>query len=135
MKEDKAARVEDRLAELISHRDPHITRRPATPILDQQSRLIGIITRGAVVRTLEGGANGTTVLDGGSRDLIVAFPNKLLHNVIVKVLRNDVGRLTVVSRDDVRQHSGYLGRANLITARLRRVDEEQVRESGLLAEA
>jgi chloride channel protein, CIC family len=46
------------------------------------------------------------------------------------MLRNDIGRLPVVSREDLKHLVGYLGRANLMTARLRQLDEEHLRERG-----
>jgi CBS domain-containing protein len=46
------------------------------------------------------------------------------------MLRNDIGRLPVVSRNDARRLVGYLGRANLMTARLQQLDEEHLRERG-----
>jgi hypothetical protein len=46
------------------------------------------------------------------------------------MLRNDVGRLPVVERDDPRKMVGYLGRAGILAARLKRLDEEHVREAG-----
>jgi CBS domain-containing protein len=123
------------LADLIAQRDPEIARRQGTPIVDEQNRLVGIITRGDVVRALEAGPNGTTVLDAGSRDLIVAYPDEVLHDAVTKMVRNNVGRLPVVDRNDERHLIGYLGRASVMTARLRRVEEEHFRETGLLAGA
>mgnify|MGYP000873798504 CR=1 FL=1 len=43
-----------------------------------------------------------------------------------------VGRLPVVDRQNPHQLVGYLGRATILAARLRRVEEEEVRESGWL---
>ncbi len=48
------------------------------------------------------------------------------------MLRNDIGRLPVVSRENPREVVGYLGRAVVMTARLHRMKEEQERESGWL---
>ncbi len=122
------------LSDLIAHRDPQLTRRQGIPIVDDEGRLAGIITRGDVLRAIEqgAGANGdTTVLDAGSRRLVVAYPDELLHEAVTKMLRNDLGRLPVVTREDPRRLVGYLGRASVMAARLRRHDEEHVREQGL----
>src|SRR5262249_2887172 len=92
-------------------------------------QLVGIITRGDVLRALEeGSSNGTTVLDAGSHDVIVAFPDEVLHEAAMKMLRNNIGRLPVVRRQDPRFVVGYLGRSHLMEAHLRQLEEEQVRE-------
>jgi hypothetical protein len=46
------------------------------------------------------------------------------------MLRYNVGRLPVVERADDRRVIGYLGRPGIMAARLRRIDEEYVREPG-----
>ena len=48
------------------------------------------------------------------------------------MLRNNIGRLLVVRRDDPEHLAGYLGRATILAARLRKIDEEQLREPGWL---
>jgi hypothetical protein len=47
------------------------------------------------------------------------------------MLRHNIGRLLVVSRQNSRRLIGYLGRANLMTARVRQLEEEHFRERGL----
>jgi H+/Cl- antiporter ClcA len=119
------------LSDRIAQRDPQVADRQGLPIVDENQRLVGIITRGDVLRALDQGADGnTTVLEAGSRDLIVAYPDEILHDAVTKMLRNDIGRLPVVSRQDHHRLVGYLGRANLMEARLRQLDEEHVRERG-----
>ena len=121
------------LSDRIAQRDPLVADRQGLPIVDEQQRLVGIITRGDVLKALDQGANGdTTVLAAGSRELIVTYPDEVLHDAVNKMLRNDIGRLPVVSREDRHRLVGYLGRANLMTARLRQLDEEHLRERGAL---
>jgi CIC family chloride channel protein len=120
------------LSDLIAHRDPKLTRRQGIPVVDEEGRLAGIITRGDVLRAIELGADGdTTVLDAGSRRLVVAYADELLHEAVNKTLRNDIGRLPVALREDPHKLVGYLGRASVMAARLRRHEEEHVREQGL----
>lgn len=120
------------LSDLIAHRDPKLTRRQGIPVIDEEGRLTGIITRGDVLRAIEQGENGdTTVLDAGSRNLVVTYPDELLHEAVSRMLRNDIGRLPVVTREDPHRLVGYLGRAGVMAARLRRHEEEHVREQGL----
>ncbi|MBV9956873.1 MAG: CBS domain-containing protein [Acidobacteria bacterium] len=82
---------------------------------------------------LVAGADGnTTVLDAGTRELIVSYPDDILHEAVSKMLRHDIGRLPVVDRQDKHKLIGYLGRAGVMAARLRLHEEEHVREQGLL---
>src|SRR5918911_1091161 len=121
------------LSDRIAHHDPVLTKRQALPILDDAGQLVGIITRGDVLQALEQGTKGTTtVLEAGSRDLVVTYPDELLHEAVTKMLRNDIGRLPVVSRQNPRELLGYLGRASVMAARLRRLEEEHIREQGLM---
>jgi CBS domain-containing protein len=117
------------LSDRIAQHDPQVTRHEGLLIVDKNQQLVGIITRGDVLQALEqGGNNGTTVLDAGSRDLIVSFPDEVLHEAAVKMLRNNIGRLPVVRRQDSRSVVGYLGRRNLMAAHLRQLEEEHIRE-------
>ena len=121
------------LSDKLAQRDPLLSRRQGTFILDDSDRLVGIITRGDVVRGLEHAeANKLTVLQAGSQNLIVCHPDDVLHDAVAKMIRNDIGRLPVVSRTDPHQVIGYLGRANIMTARLRRLEEEHDRQPGWL---
>lgn len=124
------------LSDRIAQRDPRLSRRQAVAIVDDEGKLAGIITRGDVLRAIEQGADGnTTVLDAGTRRLIVAYPDELLGEAVTKMLRHDIGRLPVVTREDPRRLVGYLGRASVMAARLRRLEEEQVREQGIVFNA
>jgi CBS domain-containing protein len=121
------------LSTRIAHGDPEITRHQAIPIVDDQNRLVGIITRGDVFRALGQDPGGSmTVLEAGSKRLLVTFPDSLVDDALTTMLRNNVGRLPVVSREDPSHLVGYLGRATILAARLRRLDEEQEREPGWL---
>jgi CBS domain-containing protein len=88
-----------------------------------------MITRGDVLRALE--QNPTAmVFDACSRNVVVTYPDETLHDASEKMLRYNVGRLPVVERADDRRVIGYLGRPGIMAARLRRIDEEYVREPG-----
>jgi CBS domain-containing protein len=78
---------------------------------------LAIITRGDILRALEQDSNSnTTVLSAGSRDVLVIFPDEVLYEAATKMLRNNIGRLPVVSRLDGRRLVGYLGRSHLMKA-------------------
>jgi H+/Cl- antiporter ClcA len=121
----------DELAEKIAKHDPAVSHHQGLFIVDEDGKLAGIITRGDVLRALDEHPSGTvSVLEAGSRDLMVAFPDELISEASNKMLRNDVGRLPVVDRADPRKLVGYLGRQGVMAARLRRLHEEHVREPG-----
>lgn len=117
------------LSDRIARGDPNLTSRQGTPIVDAEGKLVGIITRGDVVRALEQNGQGDmTVLQAGSRNLIVAFPDEPMREAVARMLKYDIGRLPVVSRRDSRQLVGYIGRSGIMKARLRRFEEEDIRE-------
>ncbi len=120
------------LSDRIARHDPDLIKRQGTLIVDNENHLVGIITRGDVVRSLEQSPDGTTVLEAGTRNLVVTYPDEILHTAITRMVRNDIGRLPVVERENPRRVLGYLGRSSVMTARLRRLEEEHDREVGWL---
>jgi len=126
----KVADFSDRVAK----RDPRLSRRQGTIIVDDSGALCGIITRGDLLRAIEQYEDdpNMTVVEAGSRNLIVAYPDEILFEAIDKMVRHDIGRLPVVDREHPRQVVGYLGRAAVMTARLHRHREEHEREPGWL---
>jgi CIC family chloride channel protein len=124
------------LAERIARHDPEFTRHQAFPILDENGMLAGMITRGDVLRALEATREPTMVVqEAGSKSLLVAYPDEFLSTALHRLLRNNIGRLPVVSREEPRKLVGYLGRADILSARLRRVEEESVRDTGFWGKA
>jgi chloride channel protein, CIC family len=119
------------LSDRIARRDPAVSQHQGLVILDKDGKLAGIITRGDVMRALDKDPAGSmSVLDAGTRNVIVTYPNEILHEASAKMLRNNIGRLPVVDRSDPRQVVGYLGRPGIMAARLRRLEEEHVLEPG-----
>jgi chloride channel protein, CIC family len=118
------------LAERVARHDPAVARHEAWLILDDGS-LAGIITRGDLVRAFDKDSSGTmTVQQAGSTRLVVTYPDELVSEAAAKMLRNDIGRLPVVERANQRWVVGYLGRSGVMAARLRRFQDEHVREPG-----
>jgi H+/Cl- antiporter ClcA/CBS domain-containing protein len=118
--------VAGRLSGKLAHRD-------AFPLLDAAGRLAGIVTRADILAAAERGEGEATLLEAGSDAPLVAHPDETLHEAVSRMLRNDVGRLPVVSRDEPGRLVGYLGRAGVLSARLHRLREEHEREPGWLA--
>jgi CBS domain-containing protein len=119
------------LAERIGKHDPLVTRHQGVLIVDEKQQLAGIITRSDLMSAMEKDPSGeTTVLDAGSRNPVVTYPDEVLYDAAARMLRVGVGRLPVVGRDDPKKVVGYLGRSGIMAARLRRLDEEGVRDPG-----
>lgn len=119
------------LADRIARREPEVSRHQAMFILDADGKLAGVITRGDVLRALDEDPKGTmSVLQASTRELIVTYPDEVLHEASVKMLRKNIGRLPVVDRADSRRVVGYLGRPGIMAARLSRMEDEHVREPG-----
>jgi CIC family chloride channel protein len=119
------------LSDRIARRDPAVWRHQGMFVLDSDGKLAGVITRGDVMRSLDADPSGaSSVLDAGTRNVIVTYPDETLHQASAKMLRNNIGRLPVVERKDPRKVIGYLGRPGIMAARLRRLEDEHVREPG-----
>jgi chloride channel protein, CIC family len=119
------------LSDRIAQGDSELNRRQGTLIVDDQNQLVGIITRGDIVRALRQNQTAEmTVAEAGSTELTVAFPDETLHAVLTKMLNRDVGRLPVVERNNPTRLVGYLGRAAILSARMRIHEEENIHQRG-----
>jgi CIC family chloride channel protein len=119
------------LAERIARHDPAVARHEALLILDDAGKLAGIITRGDLLRALDKDPSGSVqVQDAGSTRLVVTYPDALVSDAAARMLRHNIGRLPVVDHSDSAKAVGYLGRSGVMAARLRRFQDEHVREPG-----
>ncbi len=119
------------LSDMIAQGDSLVASRQGTIIVDDENRLAGIITRGDLLQALRKDKSGKmTVLEAGTRNPLVTYPDEPLHAAITKMLQADVGRLPVVDPGNPQNVIGYLGRASILSARMRVHEEEHVREKG-----
>jgi chloride channel protein, CIC family len=119
------------LSDRIAKGDPALSGRHGTFLLDPAGKLVGLITRGDLMRALQsGGAETQSALAVGKTDVVVTYPDEPLHDALAKMLKHDIGRLPVVSREDPGRVLGYLGRAEILAARSRHHEAEEVREQG-----
>ena len=115
----------------VTHGAGPASRRQAALIVDEEERLAGILTRDDLLRALERDPSGRMpVGEAGRANPPVTYPDEPLYDAIRKMLTRDVGRLPVVERSDPRRIVGYLGRAEILGARLRLHEEEELRERG-----
>jgi len=119
------------LSARIAAGDPTLTGRQGVPIVDGNGELAGIITRSDLMRALaDESGREESVLDAGSRDLVVGHDDELLRDAVSRMLAHDIGRLLIVDRRDPGRLVGYLGRAGIMRARVRLYEEENLRERG-----
>ncbi|MCL5267006.1 MAG: chloride channel protein [Bacteroidetes bacterium] len=114
------------LSEKIHRGDPDVNRHKGIPIVNAENKLVGIITHNDIRRAVQAGLQDKTVLEVGSKDLILAFQAESLYEAVVRMLNHDIGRLPVVKRDDVHTIVGYLGRGQVISARLKKLAEDGI---------
>ncbi len=120
-----------RFAARVASGDPLICTHQGTLLADENGELAGIITRGDVVRAFDRSHDETmTVIEAGSKNLRLAYPDESLHDVVARMLRHDIGRLPVVERNNEKKVVGYLGRSGILAARERYHREEELRERG-----
>ena len=119
------------LSDRIAAGDTNLNRRQGTLIVDERNELAGIITRGDIVRALRlNEPENMTVAEAGSTNLTVAFPDEPLHAALTKMLHQDIGRLPVVERNNRKKIVGYLGRASILSARMKIHEEENILQKG-----
>jgi CIC family chloride channel protein len=119
------------VAEKMGRGDPGFNLTQGLPIVGRDGKLAGILTQGNLLRALQKDSKGAmSVLDAGSTNLIVAYPDELVHDAMHAMVAHDIGRLPVVSRDDPFKMIGYFNRACLLAACSLQKHHETVREQG-----
>jgi CBS domain-containing protein len=122
------------LFQRLADEDPVMAKRQEWPVVDDAERLVGLVTRGDLVRALQReDSEGATIIDLGSRRLVVTHADELLEEATAKMIANDIGRLPVVDRADPTRLVGLLGRAGVMAVWMHATREEQARDSGWLS--
>lgn len=116
------------LAARITERDPMVSQRHGSLLVDEHERLVGLITRSDILNAADAGKHDLTALEAGARELVVAHPDEMLREALTKMLAHKVGRLPVVDRRDPARIVGYIGRAEVL-----RGETQDRPEPGLLA--
>jgi CIC family chloride channel protein len=121
-------------AERIASGDPNVVRHNAFPIVDGEGKLVGLVTQSDLLQMMElEGGRDKTVLEAGTRTLVVCYPDENVFEALTRMLRNQIGRLPVVSREDQHRIVGYLSRTSIISAWGRHLDDESQREHGWIS--
>lgn len=122
--EEKLGEIRRRLEE-----ESDAWRHQGYPVLDSEGTLLGVVTRRDLLRS--------TVEESASvRDLIrrppaVVFEDNTLRDAADHMVRERVGRLPVVSRQDPGRVVGMISRSDLLTAHARRLDETHRRKRSI----
>jgi CBS domain-containing protein len=89
------------------------------PVVDANQHVIGVVTR----RDFLGKPPSTRVRDLITRGPSVVFPDMSLREAADHMVRENVGRLPVVARDNPRRLIGIVTRSDLLTAHAQRLRE------------
>jgi chloride channel protein, CIC family len=121
------------LTQRLTSGDAALTRHQAFLLTDDKGELAGIVTRGDLVRAFGRDPSGKlTLAEAGCTHPEVTYPDETLSEALDRMLQNKCGRLPVVARDNPKKILGYLGRASVLEARLRRLQEDQEKQPGWL---
>lgn len=92
------------------------------PVLDEHGHLMGIVTRRDLVAPRD--PDRATVGDVVRRKPVVIFETSTLREAADHMVRQEVGRLAVVDRNDPRRLRGIITRSDLLSAHGRRLRAE-----------
>ncbi len=119
----------DEFGRCVAGNDPQFVNRQAYPVVDEAGLLVGMITRGDLVRSSHAPTPIMTVRDAATSRLVVTYPEETLDVAIQKLLSNDIGRLPVVDPKEPTRLVGFLSRACVLSARWKLIQEETSGES------
>ena len=92
------------------------------PIVDSAGRLVGVLTRRDFIRSTP----DTRLRALIKRPPSVVYPDMSLRDAADHMVRENVGRLPVVSREDPSRVVGMITRSDLLSAHAARLEDEQV---------
>lgn len=86
------------------------------PVVDKKGKLCGIITHEDVKRNIIEGKLDVPVCDLETRDVIVAFPDETLADILRKIGTKDISHFPVVDKENPKMIVGFLTKGNIIKA-------------------
>ena len=95
------------------------------PVVDDDDRLVGVVTRRDL---LDAGVTSGTVRGVLKRPAAVVYDDSSLRDAADHMVRENVGRLPVVARDEPDRVIGIVTRSDVIAAHARRLEGERLRE-------
>jgi chloride channel protein, CIC family len=100
------------------------------PVIDGQQRLVGVVTRRDLLDA--GAADKSPVSEVIKRPPAVVFEDSTLRETADHMVREHVGRLPVVSRDEPGKIVGIITRSDLLAAHARRLEETHQKKRSIL---
>jgi len=97
-----------------------VTSHQGFPVVDGDGHLIGVVTR----RSFIGVAPNTRLRELVNRSPAVVFLDSTLREAADHMVRENVGRLPVVAREDPRKVVGFITRSDLLAAHGKRLAED-----------
>ena len=100
------------------------------PVVDDDKRLVGVVTRGALQRLVqeEWAASNRSLADMVDGTPVVAWADEPLRLVVYRMAETGKTRFPVVSPDDPKKLVGMVSLYDLLRARTRTMEEERNRE-------
>lgn len=92
------------------------TRHEWFPILDGREELVGVVTYRDVAKGIDEGRLDDRVRQYATRDLVCAFPDESLREVLVKFHERDLGHLPVMDPTSPKRLIGIISRRHVIRA-------------------
>jgi CIC family chloride channel protein len=105
-----------------------ITHSHGFAVLDERSEICGIVAISDLERSLKRGPATGTVRDICTTELITAFPDESLEEVIQRIGSHDIGRMPVVERMHPGRLLGMVQRADVIRAYTHALMDDQARQ-------
>jgi CBS domain-containing protein len=126
-------RISD-LADKIAGNGFEYNSHKAYPVIDEKENLVGIVTQGDLLKAFDQDQTDKTVMEVAAANPVVTYADETVFDALSKMLKQNVGRLPVVERENPKKLVGYLGRANVLSSRLKQIEEESVfeKKSGFL---
>ncbi len=100
------------LAEKLAPQEP---KHQGYPVLDRDGLLVGVVTRGDLMKVAPGDSRSIRELLAGPP--IVAYPEETLAQAAARMLEKEIGHLPVVERREPRRLIGYLSRSDVLAGR------------------
>jgi chloride channel protein, CIC family len=109
--------------------EPERKRQELYPVVDEEQRLRGVITRNSLQQLLHQGPLTQLPLDElAMADPVVAYPDEPLRVVVYRMAETGLTRFPVVERGPGRKLAGMISLNDLLFARSRALEEERSRE-------
>lgn len=86
------------------------------PVVDKTGKLTGMITLADVEAKMGKSKESLTVADIATTNLITAYPDETLHDVVHRLGTSEVGRIPVVDRNNPNRLIGVLRRYDIVKA-------------------